>query len=143
MFGRFRLLSPIDSGQEVAHVRLVIVESPYAGDVEANVAYARVALADCLRRGEAPFASHLLYTQPGVLDDRVTAERRLGIEAGLAWALRADATVVYCDRGISNGMQLGIDRALAVGRIVEKRWLFDGHGETLNGHGSKSPAIGG
>ena len=46
-------------------MRFVIVESPYAGDVAANVEYARAAVADCLRRGEAPFASHLLYT----LDD--------------------------------------------------------------------------
>src|SRR5690606_21487830 len=40
--------------------RRVIVESPYAGDVETHVAYARAALRDCLSRGEAPIASHLL-----------------------------------------------------------------------------------
>ena len=65
-------------------MRLVIVESPYAGDVEENVRYARACLADCLARGEAPFASHLLYTQPGVLDDDVPGERALGIAAGFA-----------------------------------------------------------
>jgi hypothetical protein len=46
-------------------MRRVIIESPYSGDVETNVAYARAALRDCLSRGEAPLASHLLYTQPG------------------------------------------------------------------------------
>lgn len=104
-------------------MRLVIIESPYAGDVEANEAYARRALADCLRRGEAPLASHLLYTQPGVLDDTVPAERTLGIDAGLAWGEHADATVVYADRGVSLGMQVGIDRARAGGRPVEFRYL--------------------
>lgn len=103
--------------------RLVILESPYAGDVERNVAYARRALADSLRRGEAPIASHLLYTQPGVLDDTVPAERRLGIDAGLAWGRVADATVMYADLGITPGMQQGIDRAAAEGRVVEVRHL--------------------
>lgn len=50
-------------------MRRVIVESPYAGDIERNMRYLRACLADCLRRGEAPFASHAIYTQPGVLDD--------------------------------------------------------------------------
>lgn len=103
--------------------RLVILESPYAGDVDANVTYARRALADSLHRGEAPIASHLLYTQPGVLDDTIPAERALGIDAGLAWGRVADATVMYADRGITPGMQHGIDRAAAEGRVVEIRYL--------------------
>ena len=41
-------------------MRLVIVESPYAGDVEANEEYARQCVRDSLMRGEAPIASHLL-----------------------------------------------------------------------------------
>ena len=36
------------------------LESPYAGDVAANVAYARRCLADSVARGEAPLATHLL-----------------------------------------------------------------------------------
>lgn len=97
------------------------MESPFAGDVEANLAYVRECMADCLRRGEAPFASHALYTQPGVLDDAKPDERSLGIEAGLCWGTMAEATVVYTDRGISRGMELGIARAIAEGRAVEYR----------------------
>lgn len=104
-------------------MRLVIVESPYAGDVEKHVRYARECMADCLRRGDAPFASHLLYTQEGVLDDGVPAERLLGIEAGLAWGAKAELTAVYTDCGISSGMKTGILRALAEGRSVEYRQL--------------------
>lgn len=106
-------------------MRRVILESPFAGDVEANIAYARECLRDCLLRGEAPIASHLLYTQPGVLDDDVPAERQHGIDAWLAWGAVADATVVYCDRGISRGMKYGIANADAAGRPVEMRWLRD------------------
>src|SRR3546814_6008941 len=104
-------------------MKRVIIESPYAGNVEENTRYARACLQDCLRRGEAPFASHLLYTQPGILDDRVPDERELGIEAGLRWGELAEATVVYTDRGISSGMKFGIARALAQGRPVEHRTL--------------------
>lgn len=92
-------------------MRLVILESPFAGDIEANLTYARRCLADCLQRGEAPLASHLLYTQPGVLDDTKPEERKLGIEAGHQWIKNADAVVVYTDRGLSKGMEKGIERA--------------------------------
>jgi hypothetical protein len=104
-------------------MKLVVVESPYAGDVERNLRYARAALADCLRRGEAPFASHLLYTQPGVLDDDVPGERTLGIEAGLAWGERADLVAVYVDLGWSTGMHLGMKRAYEQGRPVVERTI--------------------
>lgn len=82
----------------------VIIESPYAGDVEANVAYARACMKDSLELGEAPFASHLLYTQPGILDDNVPGERQWGIDAGLLWAGVADLAAFYVDRGWSDGM---------------------------------------
>jgi hypothetical protein len=83
---------------------LVILESPYAGDVDRNVAYARAALRDSLLRGEAPIASHLLYTQPGVLSDHILHERDMGITAGLAWRSVAEAAVFYIDLGFSSGM---------------------------------------
>lgn len=104
--------------------RLVILESPFAGDVEANVEYGRACVRDSLLRGEAPIASHLLYTQPGILDDNIASERQHGIDAGLAWRKVAEASVVYIDRGISNGMQYGIDAALAAGVPVEYRTIL-------------------
>lgn len=102
---------------------LVVLESPYAGAVEENEAYARAAVADCLGRGEAPYASHLLYTQPGVLDDDDPVDRALGIAAGFAWRAVADRTVVYVDLGISRGMQAGVDDAIRRGCPVEMRTL--------------------
>lgn len=104
-------------------MRLVIVESPYAGEIEANVDYARAAIRDALSRGEAPIASHLLYTQPGVLRDEDPRERQWGIDAGLAWGAVAHATVVYTDRGISRGMEYGIANAEHAGRPIEYRTL--------------------
>lgn len=104
-------------------MRLVIIESPYAGDVEANVAYARRCVRDSLSRGEAPIASHLLYTQPGILDDDHPAERQWGIDAGLAWRRAAEASVVYTDRGISRGMEYGIAAAKEAGIPIEYRQI--------------------
>jgi len=104
-------------------MRLVILESPYAGDVERNLEYGRACLADCLARGEAPIASHLLYTQPGVLDDSKPEERKKGIEAGFAWRIPADATVVYTDLGISSGMDDGVSHSVLYATKVEYRTL--------------------
>jgi hypothetical protein len=104
-------------------MKVVIVESPFEGDTARNEAYARRCVKDCIDRGEAPFASHLLYTQPGVLRDDLPEERRLGIAAGLAVAERADLTVVYTDLGISQGMEYGIDHAEQCGRPVEYRTI--------------------
>lgn len=103
---------------------LVIIESPFAGDVEANIAYARKCVADSLSRNEAPVASHLLL--PQLLDDNDPAQRTLGIEVGLAWYRVADKCVVYMDRGVSSGMSTGIVRAIAHGVPVEERYLGGG-----------------
>src|SRR3990167_7318641 len=87
---------------------LVLLESPYAGEVEANLAYARRCMRDSLLRGEYPIASHLLYTQRGILDDLIPYERALGIAAGLAWRAVAEGAVFYTDRGWSGGMKAAL-----------------------------------
>ena len=108
-------------------MRCVILESPYRGATFGgrlkNLAYARACLRDSLNRGEAPIASHLLFTQPGVLDDDVPAERAHGIAAGLAWLEHAAAMVVYEDRGISGGMAAAMIEAEKAGVPIERRVL--------------------
>ena len=113
-------------------MKLVIIESPLgtkpdgtrctAEEMAENQRYARACMLDSLRRGEAPFASHVLY--PLVLDDATPEERRMGMEAGFAWGHAAWlaagpsdtygeflATVaVYVDRGVTSGMRAGIER---------------------------------
>ena len=105
-------------------MRCVNIESPYAEDTEENLRYLRACMHDCLMRGEAPFASHALYTQQGVLNDEVPEQRRLGMDAGFSINSRMDATVVYTDLGMSEGMIEGIQQALDDGRIVEYRSLL-------------------
>jgi hypothetical protein len=103
--------------------KLVVIESPYAGDVRRNRRYAQDALMDCLSRGEAPLASHLLYTQ--VLDDHEPGERHRGIMSGLAWSKHAELVAVYTDLGISTGMKLGIEAAKYDKIPIEYRTLRD------------------
>lgn len=102
-------------------MRRVVIESPYNGNRHLHEAYAREAMKDSLARGEAPFASHLLYTQ--VLDDDTFADRKLGMEAGFEWAQAAEAVVVYMDLGLSAGMAAGVARAARAGKIIEYRYL--------------------
>jgi hypothetical protein len=118
------ILASYSSVQAVGALpKLIVIESPFAGDIEANIAYARRALTDSLARNEAPMASHLLYTQPGVLDDDHPDERALGIEAGLLWAARADLTVFYTDRGWSPGMMAARERCEAESRPWTERTI--------------------
>jgi len=107
--------------------KLVVIESPFKGksyhETPLNILYARACAHDCLKKGEYPFASHLFYTQDGILDDKNEEERILGINAGIAWGNQASKTVVYIDRGISKGMEYGIQRAKESGKIIEYRNL--------------------
>lgn len=105
-------------------MKRVILESPFAGDVERNINYARQCVRDSLSRGEAPIASHLLYTQEGILNDDVPHERQWGIDAGLAWKEVAEASVVYEDYGISGGMRYGIEAATKAGLPIEYRRIL-------------------
>jgi hypothetical protein len=101
---------PLPPAQGVSpRTKLAIIESPYSGDIERNTLYARRAMRDAIERGFAPFASHLLYTQPGVLDENEKAERELGINLGLVWAGKADIALFYLDYGTSSGMQAALD----------------------------------
>lgn len=104
---------PYYPGQGENAMKLVVIESPYAGDVIQNEEYARQCMQHSLSLGEAPIASHLLYTQSGILDDTVPAERQWGIDAGLAWGRKADLVAIYTDFGISKGMLYGIEAAKA------------------------------
>ena len=100
-------------------MRRVVIESPYKGDVARNLAYLERCIADCLQRGEAPYASHKLLTT--VLDDTVLAERLQGIRCQLAWIEACDYVAIYMDYGITSGMQHAIDCCETLGVQTVKR----------------------
>lgn len=102
---------------------LVIIESPWkASSVSEqlrNRNYALKCMKDSISKGEAPYASHLLYTQ--ILKEENMEERNLSIDLGLQWGEKATKTVVYQDLGITSGMNYGIRNAIRLGREVEYR----------------------
>jgi hypothetical protein len=105
------------------------------GESTLHARYLAACMSDCLHRDEAPFASHGLYTMPGVLDDTKPEERARGIAAGFAWRRVATATVIYLDLGWSDGMRAGerdalaqvdterVNRRLLLPHRIEYRWL--------------------
>ena len=101
----------------------VQIESPYESGSEGAKIYLARALRDSLNRGESPFASHGLYTL--ALDDSDPEQRELGVMAGFEYMLDADKVVVYYDRGISDGMKDGINYAIAIGKPIEFRSLYE------------------
>lgn len=94
-------------------MKLVIIESPYKGNVPRNTRYLRSCIRDCINREESPYASHRMLTD--ALDDDNNIERAIGIAAGLAWRharwfdsggiLHRVAPVFYVDLGWSDGMK--------------------------------------
>lgn len=105
----------------------VVLETRFVSeDIREMIRFRKFTLAcmrDCFSRGEAPYASHMLYAETYVLNEFSAEERALGMHAGFLWGSLAEKTVVYSDLGIGSGMQKGIDTALAAGRPVEVRSL--------------------
>ena len=102
-------------------MKRVVVESPYAGDVEANEAYIAFAMLWCFMQGLAPFASHQSYTL--ILDDDDKDQRKLGMRAGFAWGQAAEERVVFVDRGVSSGMITGMREAVKLGQPIKYAFI--------------------
>ena len=105
--------------------KIVIIESPLNADdiegFERNMDYAKACLMDSLLRGESPYASHILYTH--VLRDSNEHERAMGMIAGIEFTRVADLVAVYGDKGVSKGMESGIQEAIKYGVPYEFRSL--------------------
>lgn len=102
-------------------MKRVIIESPFAGNIERNRSYAFKAALDALSRGESPFGSHIFY--PQFLDESNQTQRQLGIEAGYAWWESAELIAFYTDLGWSRGMLAAMDQCLRLSKPFEMRSL--------------------
>ena len=107
----------------------VAIESPFAAragrSVEDHRLYLRHCMLDCLSRGEAPYASHNMYTLEGggPLDDEDPLQRALGIKAGLLWSSQSFRVACYVDFEMSGGMKAARDHWVEIGMPVEYRTL--------------------
>lgn len=97
-------------------MKKVFICSPYAGDVERNVAMAEILCRLAIDDGVVPFAPHLLY--PRFMNDDDPVDRSKGIECGLAFMAACDEIWAYDGAGISNGMEQEMDHAEKIGKRV-------------------------
>lgn len=98
---------------------LVVIESPFAGDIRRNVHYADCLMLDSLTRGESPFLGHLLY--PRVFNDSDPEMRAAGINAHIAIIHRADLVAVGMDLGDPT---TGMLQATALARSINKPLVY-------------------
>ncbi|MFZ1970993.1 MAG: hypothetical protein WAU65_02335 [Candidatus Nanoarchaeia archaeon] len=102
---------------------IVVLETPYEGKRSTNKKrdskYIRKCIMECLfNYREIPIPSHLFY------DKLIKNKKKRGIESYLAMIDRpADATIVYMNLGISNEMNLGVEKAIKANRAIEYRNL--------------------
>jgi len=97
--------------------KLVYIASPYAGDVEQNVRFAKAACRYAIEQGVTPIAVHLLY--PQLLDDGIPAEREAGLKMGRR-VLEACDELWVCGRRISQGMEAELSAARQMGIPVRR-----------------------
>ena len=87
---------------------IVYICSPYAGDVETNVAAARKYSRYAVDKGYIPIAPHLLF--PQFLNDNDLAEREMGLHFGNALMSKCSEVWVF-GSDVSDGMQREIAKA--------------------------------
>ena len=92
--------------------KLIYIASPYAGDIEANIAFAKKACRYAIRQGHTPIAVHLLY--PQMLDDSDPVEREVGLQLGHR-VLEVCDELWCCSSRISSGMTREIAEAKRLG----------------------------
>lgn len=94
---------------------IVYICSPYAGDVENNIAAARRYSRFAVESGYIPIAPHLLF--PQFLNDTDPKERELGLFFGNAILSKCAEMWVFGER-ISEGMDTEIKRAIWKGHRI-------------------------
>jgi len=99
---------------------IVILESPYSGDIQRNIAYGQRIMADSRERGEIVIMPHLLWTQHHEAPNHFVSDydekyeiKNCGREKSLEQIkiLRtiADKVIFYTDYGMSSGMVHGLE----------------------------------
>jgi len=125
-------------------MKLVVIESPLCGRPpercptflrplvervlrERNRHFAFACMRFELAKGNAPYASHVTFDQPGLLEDSKPEQRALGIAVGQAWSAVGNSRSFFETRGMSGGMLLGEANAKAAGQARHYWFHVDGY----------------
>lgn len=88
---------------------MVYICSPYSGDTERNIEYAKELTRAAVVAGYAPVAPHLYLTM--VLNDDIQEEQRAGMAAGMKILHCCRYILVGGRYGVSEGMKKEISQA--------------------------------
>lgn len=96
---------------------IVVLESPYSGDIQRNIAYGQRIMTDSRERGEIVIMPHLLWTQHHEAPNHFIADddkiqivgREKSIEQIKILRTVVDKVVFYTDYGMSSGMVHGLE----------------------------------
>lgn len=94
-------------------VKIAYICSPYAGDTERNIAYARELTLDAILEDLTPITPHLYI--PQVLPETDEGARRMGLGHAMKLLTKCDLLIVGKRYGISSGMKAEITTAKALG----------------------------
>lgn len=97
--------------------KIIFVSTPYTGDIEANITFARQACYYAICQGHTPIAPHLIY--PGIIPDDDPAWRQVGIDMGCDFLAICDE-IWLCGPCVSTGMQIELDLAEDLGLPVRQ-----------------------
>ena len=97
-----------------AKIPVVYIASPYAGDIESNVALAKQYCRYAADKGCAPIAPHLYL--PGFLSEETERDKALRIGLQL---LEACDELWICGDTVSSGMLRELKRGLSIGLPVK------------------------
>lgn len=97
--------------------KLVYICSPYAGDIQQNVEFAKAACRYAMEQNCTPVAVHLLY--PQFLDDHDPVQRVAGLRMGHR-VLEVCDELCLCGSRISTGMTMELREAKKLGIPVRE-----------------------
>lgn len=108
---------------------LVYICSPYRGDVERNVKYARELTRSAALLGYIPITPHLYLTE--ALIDEIPEERKIGMELAKKILKKCSMVIVGKRYGISEGMEseLRFARVMDIPEIEAEKFLYPLNGE--------------
>lgn len=99
----------------------VFVCSPYAGDIEKNIANAKKYAKYVIDEGHNPIVPHLYL--PEILDDSKPKERELGLELGIELLKTCEEIWVFGDV-ISNGMRKELEAVTDLRNTTDRMSLI-------------------
>ena len=97
-------------------MKLIIICSPYSGNILKNTYKAQEYCKYVYRQGHIPFAPHLFF--PRFLNEHNREEREVGIQLGIEILKRADELWIFGNT-VTNGMKQEIEAAKKFNKIIK------------------------